>query len=69
MLKIANALTQVFIRYRKYPSFDIQKSSRVWAESAFAVRRMNILKSTSHFLEQLDLSKYTLLQIQLGENS
>lgn len=49
----------------KYPSFDIQKEAVAVSESdilTFAVRRMNIFEASQpNFLEQLDLSKYTLL--------
>ncbi len=54
----------------KYPSFEIQKEAVAVSESdilTFAVRRMNIFEeSQPNFLEQLDLSKYTLLPNTAG---
>ena len=54
----------------KYPSFEIQKKAVEVSEAeilTFAVRRMNIFEeSQPNFLEQLDLSKYTLLPNTAG---
>jgi thiazole synthase len=54
----------------KYPSFDVQKEAVRVSESeilTFAVRRMNIFEPTQpNFLEQLDLSHYTLLPNTAG---
>ncbi|MDR0136489.1 thiazole synthase [Metabacillus idriensis] len=54
----------------KYPSFDIQKEAVQAAEAdilTFAVRRMNLFEpSQPNFLEQLDLSRYTLLPNTAG---
>ncbi|MCM3587469.1 thiazole synthase [Mesobacillus maritimus] len=54
----------------KYPSFEIQKEAVSVSEAeilTFAVRRMNIFEdSQPNFLEQLDLSKYTLLPNTAG---
>lgn len=57
----------------KYPSFDIQKEAVAVSESdilTFAVRRMNIFEASQpNFLEQLDLSKYTLLPNTAGAST
>jgi len=54
----------------KYPSFEIQKEAVSVSEAeilTFAVRRMNIFEdSQPNSLEQLDLSKYTLLPNTAG---
>jgi thiazole synthase len=72
MLKIANKTFQsrLLLGTGKYPSFDIQKKAVEVSEAeilTFAVRRMNIFEPTQpNFLEQLDLSKYTLLPNTAG---
>lgn len=57
----------------KYPSFEIQKEAVAVSESdilTFAVRRMNIFEASQpNFLEQLDLSKYTLLPNTAGAST
>jgi len=72
MLKIANHTfnSSLLLGTGKYPSFDIQKKA-VEVSGAeiltFAVRRMNIFEEHQpNFLEQLDLSKYTLLPNTAG---
>ncbi|TCN27160.1 thiazole synthase [Mesobacillus foraminis] len=54
----------------KYPSFEIQKEAVRQSESeilTFAVRRMNIFEeSQPNFLEQLDLTRYSLLPNTAG---
>lgn len=72
MLKIADRTFQssLLLGTGKYPSFDIQKKAVEVSEAeilTFAVRRMNIFsKEQPNFLEQLDLSKYTLLPNTAG---
>lgn len=72
MLKIADKTFQsrLLLGTGKYPSFNIQKEAVVQSESeilTFAVRRMNIFEPTQpNFLEQLDVSKYTLLPNTAG---
>ncbi|WP_375162362.1 thiazole synthase [Bacillus sp. V3B] len=72
MLKIANQTfnSNLLLGTGKYPSFDIQKKAVEVSESeilTFAVRRMNIFEEHQpNFLEQLDLSKYTLLPNTAG---
>ena len=72
MLKIANKTFQsrLLLGTGKYPSFEIQKEAVAKSESeilTFAVRRMNIFEeSQPNFLEQLDVSKYTLLPNTAG---
>ncbi|MGR8014525.1 thiazole synthase [Bacillus sp. RM3] len=57
----------------KYPSFEVQKESVNVSEAeilTFAVRRMNIFEpSQPNFLEQLDLSAYTLLPNTAGAST
>ncbi|MGP7818324.1 thiazole synthase [Niallia sp. 01092] len=72
MLKIADKEFQsrLLLGTGKYPSFEIQKKA-VDVSGAeiltFAVRRMNIFEeSQPNFLEQLDLSRYTLLPNTAG---
>ncbi|MFT8319672.1 MAG: thiazole synthase [Bacillus sp. (in: firmicutes)] len=72
MLTIANKefKSRLLLGTGKYPSFDIQKKA-VDVSGAeiltFAVRRMNIFEeSQPNFLEQLDLSRYTLLPNTAG---
>ncbi|MEG0261373.1 MAG: thiazole synthase [Lysinibacillus sp.] len=67
MLTIGNRTfkSNLLLGTGKFPSFEIQKQA-VEASGTeiltFAVRRMNIFEpSQPNFLEQLDLSKYTLL--------
>lgn len=54
----------------KYPSFSIQKAAVDVSQAeilTFAVRRMNIFEpSQPNFLEQLDLTRYTLLPNTAG---
>lgn len=72
MLKIADRTFQsrLLLGTGKYPSFDIQKKAVEVSEAeilTFAVRRMNIFSDKQpNFLEQLDLSKYTLLPNTAG---
>lgn len=72
MLKIADRTFQsrLLLGTGKYPSFDIQKKAVEVSEAeilTFAVRRMNIFADEQpNFLEQLDLSKYTLLPNTAG---
>jgi len=72
MLKIADKTFQsrLLLGTGKYPSFDIQKEAVAKSEAeilTFAVRRMNIFEeSQPNFLEQLDVSKYTLLPNTAG---
>ena len=57
----------------KYPSFEVQKEAVNVSEAeilTFAVRRMNIFEASQpNFLEQLDLSKYTLLPNTAGAST
>ncbi|OYN66418.1 thiazole synthase [Bacillus safensis] len=57
----------------KYPSFEIQKEAVNVSEAeilTFAVRRMNIFEASQpNFLEQLDLSRYTLLPNTAGAST
>lgn len=72
MLTIAGKTFQsrLLLGTGKYPSFDIQKEAVQEAEAdilTFAVRRMNLFEpSQPNFLEQLDLSRYTLLPNTAG---
>ena len=72
MLKIADRTfnSRLLLGTGKYPSFEIQKKAVEVSEAeilTFAVRRMNIFEeSQPNFLEQLDLSKYTLLPNTAG---
>ncbi|MGE8077378.1 thiazole synthase [Peribacillus loiseleuriae] len=72
MLKIADRTFQsrLLLGTGKYLSFDIQKKAVEVSEAeilTFAVRRMNIFSEEQpNFLEQLDLSKYTLLPNTAG---
>lgn len=72
MLKIANRTFQsrLLLGTGKYPSFEEQKKAVEVSESeilTFAVRRMNIFEeSQPNFLEQLDLTRYTLLPNTAG---
>ncbi|WP_099353083.1 thiazole synthase [Fredinandcohnia onubensis] len=72
MLTIANRTFQsrLLLGTGKYPSFEIQKQAVEVSDAeilTFAVRRMNIFEeSQPNFLEQLDLSKYTLLPNTAG---
>lgn len=75
MLKIADKTFQsrLLLGTGKYPSFEIQKEAVAVSETeilTFAVRRMNIFEeSQPNFLEQLDLSKYTLLPNTAGAST
>jgi len=57
----------------KYPSFEVQKEAVNVSEAeilTFAVRRMNIFEASQpNFLEQLDLSAYTLLPNTAGAST
>ncbi|MBR0602432.1 thiazole synthase [Bacillus safensis] len=57
----------------KYPSFEVQKEAVNVSEAeilTFAVRRMNIFEASQpNFLEQLDLSRYTLLPNTAGAST
>ena len=72
MLKIADRTFQsrLLLGTGKYPSFEIQKKAVEVSETeilTFAVRRMNIFaENQPNFLEELDLSKYTLLPNTAG---
>ncbi|HJF31045.1 MAG TPA: thiazole synthase [Sporosarcina psychrophila] len=72
MLTIGNKTfnSRLLLGTGKYPSFDVQKEAVRVSESeilTFAVRRMNIFESSQpNFLEQLDLSNYTLLPNTAG---
>ncbi|MDC4919971.1 thiazole synthase, partial [Acinetobacter baumannii] len=72
MLKIADRQfsSRLLLGTGKYPSFEIQKEAVSASESeilTFAVRRMNIFEeSQPNVLEQLDLSRYTLLPNTAG---
>ncbi|WP_318841613.1 thiazole synthase [Metabacillus halosaccharovorans] len=72
MLKIADKVFQsrLLLGTGKYPSFEIQKEAVAQSEAeilTFAVRRMNIFEeSQPNFLEQLDVSNYTLLPNTAG---
>lgn len=72
MLKIGDKTfhSRLLLGTGKYPSFETQKEAVHVSETeilTFAVRRMNIFEpSQPNFLEQLDLSKYTLLPNTAG---
>lgn len=72
MLKVGNHTFQsrLFLGTGKYPSFEVQKEAVAVSEAevlTFAVRRMNIFEASQpNFLEQLDLTKYTLLPNTAG---
>ncbi|MDQ0220180.1 thiazole synthase [Peribacillus cavernae] len=72
MLTIANQTfnSRLLLGTGKYSSFEIQKQAVEGSGAeilTFAVRRMNIFEpSQPNFLEQLDLSKYTLLPNTAG---
>src|SRR6476646_614994 len=72
MLKVANQTfnSSLLLGTGKYPSFEIQKKAVEVSEAeilTFAVRRMNIFEeSQPNFLEQLDLTKYSLLPNTAG---
>ncbi len=72
MLTIANRTfkSRLLLGTGKYSSFEIQKQAVEVSDAeilTFAVRRMNIFEeSQPNFLEQLDLTKYTLLPNTAG---
>ncbi|TRZ36073.1 thiazole synthase [Niallia circulans] len=72
MLKIGNHTFQsrLLLGTGKYPSYDIQKEAVAVSGAeilTFAVRRMNVFEeSQPNFLEQLDLTKYSLLPNTAG---
>lgn len=75
MLKIADKTFQsrLLLGTGKYPTFEIQKEAVNQSEAGiltFSVRRMNVFESSQpNFLEQLDLSKYTLLPNTAGAST
>ena len=75
MLTIGNQTFQsrLLLGTGKYPNFDIQKEAVAVSDAeilTFAVRPMNIFEpSQPNFLEQLDLSKYTLLPNTAGAST
>ncbi|MUV06119.1 thiazole synthase [Planococcaceae bacterium Storch 2/2-2] len=75
MLTIGNQTFQsrLLLGTGKYPNFDVQKEAVAVSDAeilTFAVRRMNIFEpSQPNFLEQLDLSKYTLLPNTAGAST
>ncbi|WP_155979506.1 thiazole synthase [Sporosarcina ureae] len=75
MLKIADKKfsSRLLLGTGKYPSFKIQKKAVEVSEAeilTFAVRRMDIFeKSQPNFLEQLDLTRYTLLPNTAGAST
>ncbi|PIC76583.1 MULTISPECIES: thiazole synthase [Sporosarcina] len=75
MLKIADKKfsSRLLLGTGKYPSFKIQKQAVEVSEAeilTFAVRRMDIFeKSQPNFLEQLDLTRYTLLPNTAGAST
>lgn len=75
MLKIADKefSSRLLLGTGKYPSFDIQKQAVAVSEAeilTFAVRRMDIFEASQpNFLEQLDLTRYTLLPNTAGANT
>ena len=72
MLKIADRTfhSRLLLGTGKYPSFEVQKKAVEVSQAeilTFAVRRMNIFSEEQpNFLEQLDLTKYTLLPNTAG---
>nr|WP_150910886.1 thiazole synthase [Niallia taxi] len=72
MLKIGNRIFQsrLLLGTGKYPSYEIQKEAVAVSGAeilTFAVRRMNVFEeSQPNFLEQLDLTKYSLLPNTAG---
>ena len=72
MLKIADRTfhSRLLLGTGKYPSFEVQKKAVEVSQAeilTFAVRRMNIFSAEQpNFLEQLDLTKYTLLPNTAG---
>ncbi|MBE3571188.1 MAG: thiazole synthase, partial [Bacillales bacterium] len=72
MLKIGSYTFQsrLFLGTGKFPSADIQKEAIQKSETevlTFAVRRMNIFDPEQpNFLENIDLSKFTLLPNTAG---
>ncbi|MEI2403980.1 thiazole synthase [Niallia taxi] len=72
MLKIGNRTFQsrLLLGTGKYPSYEVQKEAVAVSGAeilTFAVRRMNVFEeSQPNFLEQLDLTKYSLLPNTAG---
>ena len=72
MLKIAHRTfhSRLLLGTGKYPSFDVQKKAVEVSQAeilTFAVRRMTVFSAEQpNFLEQLDLTKYTLLPNTAG---
>lgn len=75
MLKIADKefSSRLLLGTGKYPSFEIQKKAVAESEAeilTFAVRRMDIFEASQpNFLEQLDLTRYTLLPNTAGAST
>lgn len=75
MLKIADKefSSRLLLGTGKYPSFDIQKQAVAASQAeilTFAVRRMDIFEASQpNFLEQLDLTRYTLLPNTAGAST
>lgn len=75
MLQIADKKfnSRLLLGTGKYPSFDTQKKAVAVSGAdilTFAVRRMNIFEASQpNFLEQLDLSRYTLLPNTAGAST
>ncbi|ARD48582.1 thiazole synthase [Sporosarcina sp. P33] len=75
MLQIADKKfsSRLLLGTGKYPSFDIQKQAVAVSEAdilTFAVRRMDIFEASQpNFLEQLDLTRYTLLPNTAGAST
>lgn len=75
MLKIADKefSSRLLLGTGKYPSFEIQKRAVAESEAeilTFAVRRMDIFEASQpNFLEQLDLTRYTLLPNTAGAST
>ncbi|PID01646.1 thiazole synthase [Sporosarcina sp. P2] len=75
MLKIADKefSSRLLLGTGKYPSFEIQKQAVAVSEAeilTFAVRRMDIFEASQpNFLEQLDLTRYTLLPNTAGAST
>ncbi len=75
MLQIADKKfsSRLLLGTGKYPSFEAQKEAVAVSEAeilTFAVRRMNIFEdSQPNFLEQLDLTRYTLLPNTAGAST
>ncbi|ARK25090.1 thiazole synthase [Sporosarcina sp. P37] len=75
MLQIADKKfsSRLLLGTGKYPSFNVQKQAVAVSEAdilTFAVRRMDIFEASQpNFLEQLDLTRYTLLPNTAGAST